>query len=65
MRSQIRYVFVIMYEFYAKKTHAFESLTTRSFFNGITKYNFNFYMYTSSLSLFPGRALIDMVSIFS
>lgn len=54
---------VYLYEFYVK--NMFLKVLQKKFMCGIIEYNFSFYVCTSSLSFFPGRAFIYMVSIFS
>lgn len=53
------------YEFYAKKInkHVFQSLTKRGCFM-VSLNIICFHMYTSSLSLFPGRAYIYIWSVY-
>lgn len=65
MRSRIRHVFSTSYEFYAKKInkHVFQSLTKRGCFM-VSLNIICFHMYTSSLSLFPGRAYIYVWSVY-
>lgn len=62
IRSKINYVFRTIYELYMK--NIFLKVPPKRLLYGIIKYNFSFYMYTSSLSLFPGRAFIYVWSVY-